>query len=97
MDCWFFFFFATKDCLLLHKYKTKTMSNENVLLKLSQVFSKRPFATCPAHHYESQETCIVFIIHISFHSNENKNNFHMNSFAKILAFVIRFKETRKLP
>ena len=34
---------------------------------------------------------------ISFHSYANKTNFHMNSFALSLAFIVRFTTTRKWP
>ena len=40
---------------------------------------------------------IFFIMNISFHSYANKTKFHMKNFALSLAFVMRFKATRKCP
>ena len=34
---------------------------------------------------------------IGFHSYANETNFHMKSFALSLAFILRFKATRKWP
>ena len=34
---------------------------------------------------------------ISFHSYGNKTDFHMKSFARSLAFIMRFKAARKWP
>ena len=34
---------------------------------------------------------------IIFHSHTNKTNFHMKSFARSLAFIVRFTATRKWP
>ena len=42
--------------------------------------SNRPFPSCFEPHYESEASCIVFIIEISFHSQANKTNFNMKSF-----------------
>ena len=41
--------------------------------------------------------CKVFVKKISFHSYANKTNFHMKSFVLSLAFITRFKATRKWP
>ena len=35
----------------------------------------RPFPTCFKPHYESEASCIVLIMQISFHSNAKKNEF----------------------
>ena len=48
-------------------------------------------------HYESEAKCKVFVMKISFHSYENKTNFHMKSFALSLAFIVRFTATSKWP
>ena len=37
----------------------------------------------------------VFQMKISFHSYANKTNFHVNSFALSLTFIVRFEATRK--
>ena len=39
---------------------------------------------------------VVFVIKISFHSYANETHFHMKSFALSLAFIMRFKTTRKI-
>ena len=44
-------------------------------------------------HYESEVWCIAFI---STHSHAKKTNFHMKSFARSLAFLMRFNATRNL-
>ena len=36
-----------------------------------------------------------FIMKISFHSYANKINFHMKSFARSLAFIMRFTATKE--
>ena len=54
--------------------------------------SNRPFLSCFGTHYESKAKCKVFI-KIRFHSNADKTDFHMKSFA--LAFIIRFTATQK--
>ena len=38
-----------------------------------------------------------FVMKISFHSNANKTNFHMKSFALSLTFIMRFTATQKWP
>ena len=38
-----------------------------------------------------------YCMKISFHSNANKTNYHMKSFALSLAFIVRFTATRKWP
>ena len=43
-----------------------------------------PFPSCFEPHYESEAKCKVFVLKISFHSNANKTNFHMKSFALAL-------------
>ena len=55
------------------------------------------FPGCSEPHYESEASCTVLILKISFHSHANKTNFHMKSFALSLAFVMRLKATRKWP
>ena len=55
----------------------------------------KPFPSCFELHYESEAKCKVFVIKISFHSNVNKTNFHMKSFALSLASIMRFTATRK--
>ena len=37
----------------------------------------RPFSCRFEPHYESEASCIVFVMNISFHSYANKTNFHM--------------------
>ena len=57
---------------------------------------------------ESEASCIFFfvmkaklhekvIMKVSLHSYANKTNFHMESFVHSLAFITRFKATRKWP
>ena len=62
-----------------------------------QFSRNRPFPSCFEPHYESEAKCKVFIMKISFHSYANRTNFHMNSFALSLAFIMRFTATRKWP
>ena len=57
----------------------------------------RPFPSCFEPRYESDASCIVFIVKISLHSYAKKTNLHMKSFALSLAFGMRFKDTRKWP
>ena len=59
--------------------------------------SNRPLPSCFEPCYESKALCIVFIRKISFHSHAIKTNFHMKSFALSLAFIMRYKTTRKRP
>ena len=47
--------------------------------------SNRPFSSCLESHYESEASCIVFIMNISFHSFANKTYFHTKSCALSLA------------
>ena len=56
--------------------------------------SNRPFLSCFGTHYESKAKCKVFI-KIRFHSNADKTDFHMKSFALSLAFIMRFTATQK--
>ena len=58
------------------------------------VRANRPFPSCFEPHYEREAPCIGFM-KTSFHSYANKTNFHMKSFVLSLAFVMRFKATRK--
>ena len=58
------------------------------------VRANKPFPSCFEPHYEREASCIGFM-KISFHSYAYKTNFHMKSVALSLAFVTRFKETRK--
>ena len=57
----------------------------------------RHFPSCFKPHRDSEVSCIVFVTKISFHSNANKINFHMKSFAICLTFVMLFKASRNLP
>ena len=57
----------------------------------------KPFPSCFELHYENEAKYKVFVMKISFHSYANKTYFHMKSFALSLAFVVRFKVTRKWP
>ena len=45
----------------------------------------------------SAKSLLDLITKITFHSYANKTNFHIKSFALSLAFIIRFKATRKCP
>ena len=58
--------------------------------------SNRPFPSCFEAHYESEATCKVFAMKISFHSYANKSNFHMKSFALSLAFIVRFTSNSEI-
>ena len=53
------------------------------------------YRSCTIDH-ESEASCIVFIIKVSFHSCVNKTNFYMKSFALSLAFVMRLEATRNV-
>ena len=57
--------------------------------------SNRPFPSSFESRYESEASCLVFIMKISFHSSANKTNFIMKSFALSLAYVMSFKTTRE--
>ena len=58
----------------------------------------RPILSCFERHHESEVSCIVFSMKISFHLiYANKTNFHMKSFGLSTAFVTRDKATRKWP
>ena len=57
----------------------------------------RLFPSCFEPHYGSEAKCKVFVMKSSFHSYSNKTNFHMESFALSLAFIVRFTATRKWP
>ena len=57
----------------------------------------RHFPSCFKPHRDSEVSCIVFMMKISFHSSANKINFHMKSFALSLTFVMLFKASRKWP
>ena len=46
-------------------------------------------------HCQSEAKYKVFIVKISFNSYANKTNFHMESLALTLAFIMRFTATRK--
>ena len=48
----------------------------------------------PGHVWQA---CGSFVTALSFHSNANKTNCKMKSFALTLAFAMRFKATRKWP
>ena len=48
-------------------------------------------------HYESEAKCKASVMKIRFHSNANKTNFHMESFALSLAFIVSFTASRKWP
>ena len=61
------------------------------------MYLNRPFPSRFEPHYESEAKCKVFVMKIGFHSNANKTNFHMKSFALSLAFIVRFTATRKWP
>ena len=61
----------------------------------SHQLQNRPFPSYFEPHYESEAKCKVFVMKISFHSYANKTNFHMKSFALSLAFIVRFRATRK--
>ena len=56
----------------------------------------RPFLNSYELHC-TKEKFKVFIMKIRFHSDANKTNFHMKSFALRLAFIMRFTATRKCP
>ena len=56
--------------------------------------NSRPFPSCFEPHYESEAMCKVFIMKISFHSNANKTDYHMKSFALSLAFIMKFIKWR---
>ena len=49
-----------------------------------RILRPRPLPSCSEPHYESEAKCEVF-----------KTNFHMNSFALSLAFIMRLTGTRK--
>ena len=55
----------------------------------------RPFPSSFEPHYKSEAKCKVFIMEISFHSYANETNFHVESFALSLAFIMRFTATQK--
>ena len=57
----------------------------------------RPLLSCCEPHCESEANCKVFVMKINFHSYANKTNFDMKSFALSLAFMMRYKATRKWP
>ena len=40
------------------------------------------FSSCFEPHNESEAKCKVFFMEVTFHSNANKTNFHMKSFAQ---------------
>ena len=62
----------------------------------SKCYTLRPFPRfCEPH--ESEAKCKDFVMKVSFHSYANKPNFHMLSFARSLAFIVRFTATRKWP
>ena len=63
----------------------------------SKCYTIRPFPSFCEPHYESEAKCEDFVMEISFHSYANKPNFHMESFARSLAFIVRFTATRKWP
>ena len=69
----------------------------NFILLCMKKGENRPFLSCFDSHYESEAKCKVFVMKISFHSYANITNFHMISFALSLAFIVRFKATRKWP
>ena len=64
--------------------------------KIKKTDHNRPFPSCFEPHYESEASCIVFIMKISF-IHMQTSNFHMKSSALSLAFAIPFKAPRKLP
>ena len=64
---------------------------------IRKFYTNRPFPSCFEPHYEIEAKCKAFVLKISFHSNANKTNFHMNSFALSLSFIVRFTATRKWP
>ena len=55
----------------------------------------RPFPSCCEPHHESEAKCKTFHMKISFVCILMKTNFHNKNFALSLAFIIRFKATRK--
>ena len=57
--------------------------------------TNRPFPSCCEPHYESKAKCKIFHMKMSFVCIWMKTNFHNKSFALSLAFIMRFKATRK--
>ena len=58
-------------------------------------YSNSPFPSCCEPHYESEAKCKTFHMKISFVCIWMKTNFHNKNFALSLAFIMRFKATRK--
>ena len=61
------------------------------------VVVNRPFPSCCEPHYKSEAKCKTFHMKISFLCIWMKTNFHNKNFALSLAFIMRFKATRKWP
>ena len=57
--------------------------------------NNRPFPSCCEPHYESEAKFKTFHMKISFVCIWMKTNFHNKNFALSLAFIMRFKATRK--
>ena len=55
----------------------------------------RPFPSCCEPHYESKAKCKTFHMKISFVCRLMKTYSHIKNFALSLAFIMRFKATRK--
>ena len=55
----------------------------------------RPFPSCCEPHFESEATCKTFHMKISFVCITMKTHFHTKNFAHSLAFIMRFRATRK--
>ena len=59
--------------------------------------TNRPFPSCCEPHYESEAKCKAFHTKVIFVCIWVKTNFHNKNFAFSLAFIMRFKATRKWP
>ena len=66
-----------------------------IMIVLATWYATRPFPSCFEPCYECEASCIIFVMQNSFHSYANKTNFHIESFALGLAFVMRFTATQK--
>ena len=78
---------------LLLPVSSRLFCSRNFSSPLVRNANNRPFSSCFKSHYESEASCTVFIMNISFHSYANKTIFHMKTLH--LTFVMRLKATWK--